>query len=658
MRLGVDTGGTFTDFVLVDRDRLTLLKIPSTPDNPARAFIEGVRRLNAEAADIVHGSTVATNALLERKGARIAFVASAGFGDLLEIGRQTRPKLYDLFPSRPAPLVPPQLRFEVPERVDYQGEVLEALTPEAVETLVERIRASEVESVAVCLLFSFLNPEHEQVIGRRLAAEEGIIHVSLSSEVLPEYREYERASTTAVNAYVSPLLDRYLAGLEAGLGRPIRMMQSNGGSVSSSALRKLGVRTILSGPAGGVTGAFHLAQLAGFDQIITLDMGGTSTDVCLCPGYLPFTVEAELAGCALRVPMVDIQTVGAGGGSIARLDPGGALLVGPESAGAVPGPACYGLGGTEPTVTDANLVLGRIHPDYFVGGEVRIYPELAFKAISELARKLGISEAAAAKGIIRVANSNMARAIRRVSVERGYDPRRFTLVAFGGAGPLHACELAAELAIPRVLVPPYPGVVSAFGLLVGDITKDYSRTWLRPSAQVTDADLAAEFEPLRERAVAEMAGEGFEADRVKLQLMLDMRYIGQSYELTVPYEPGRFTASLEAFHVQHKLRYGHSHPELPTEVVNLRLRAVGQVEPPPLPPVVPGGPDPSSAVIGEQVFDGERQLTGKLYLRSRLLAGNRLTGPALVLQADSTVFIPHGWTGLVDQWGNLVLTAG
>lgn len=251
MRLGVDTGGTFTDFVLVDRDRLTLLKIPSTPDNPARAFIEGVRRLNAEAADIVHGSTVATNALLERKGARIAFVASAGFGDLLEIGRQTRPKLYDLFPSRPAPLVPPQLRFEVPERVDYQGEVLEALTPEAVETLVERIRASEVESVAVCLLFSFLNPEHEQVIGRRLAAEEGIIHVSLSSEVLPEYREYERASTTAVNAYVSPILDRYLAGLEAGLGRPIRMMQSNGGSVSSSALRKLGVRTILSGPAGG-----------------------------------------------------------------------------------------------------------------------------------------------------------------------------------------------------------------------------------------------------------------------------------------------------------------------------------------------------------------------------------------------------------------------
>ena len=658
MRLGVDTGGTFTDFVLADRDRLTILKLPSTPDNPARAFLEGVRRLNAQGADIVHGSTVATNALLERKGARVAFVASAGFGDLLEIGRQTRPKLYDLFPSRPAPLVPAELRFEVPERVDCRGEVLEPLSPEAVEALVERVRASGAESVAVCLLFSFLNPQHEQAIGRRLQAEEGLAHVSVSSEVLPEYREYERASTTAVNAYVSPLLDRYLGGLEAGLGRPIRMMQSNGGSVSSAALRKLGVRTILSGPAGGVTGAFYLARLAGFDQVITLDMGGTSTDVCLCPGTLPFTVEAELGGCAIRVPMIDIETVGAGGGSIARLDPGGALLVGPQSAGAVPGPACYGLGGTEPTVTDANLVLGRIHPDYFVGGEMRIYRELAYRAVGELARKMGIPEIAAAQGIIRVANSNMARAIRRVSVERGHDPRRFTLVAFGGAGPLHACELAAELAIPRVLIPPYPGVVSAFGLLVGDITKDYSRTWLRPSTQVSDADLAMEFGPLRERALAEMVEEGFEPGKVRLDLMLDIRYVGQSYELTVPYEPGGFAASLEAFHAQHRQRYGHSHPELPTEVVNLRVRAVGAVEAPPLPTVPAGGPDASAAVVGEQVFDGERQVAGKLYLRSRLLAGNRLVGPALVLQADSTVFIPAGWVGLVDNWGNLILTPG
>ncbi|HEY7296037.1 MAG TPA: hydantoinase/oxoprolinase family protein, partial [Dehalococcoidia bacterium] len=478
--LGVDVGGTFTDFYLWHKGELRVFKRPSTPDDPARAVLAGLDEADLVSAELVHGSTVATNALLERRGARTALVTTAGFRDAIVIGRQARAQMYALEPTRPEPLVPAERRFEAAERVAADGSVLLPLTESEAERVADEVAHSGAESVAICLLFSFLHPDHELRLAEALRRR-GLL-VSASVEVLPEYREYERMSTTAVNAYLAPVVSRYLARLQRDLaGRGVsqlRVMQSDGGSLAGEMAGRLAVRTVLSGPAGGVAGAFAAGQTAGAGHLITFDMGGTSTDVALCPGHILYRTDLSIDGLAVRTPSVDVHTVGAGGGSIARLDAGGALRVGPESAGADPGPACYGRG-DQPTVTDAQLVLGRLRPDRFLDGRMRLEPEAARRALAALDGRRGRMIEAIAADIVRVANANMERAIRVISVERGYDPRDFALLAFGGAGPLHACDLAEALRIPRVIVPPHPGVLSAFGMVVADVTRDYVSAVLR-----------------------------------------------------------------------------------------------------------------------------------------------------------------------------------
>ncbi|MEE9286013.1 MAG: hydantoinase/oxoprolinase family protein, partial [Dehalococcoidia bacterium] len=488
--VGIDIGGTFTDFAVLADGVFRVHKVLSTPDDPARAVLEGMRELGIpprQAGAVVHGSTIGTNAVLERKGARTALVATAGFEDVLEIGRQDRPSLYDFDVTRPQPLAPRELRLGARERVDAHGTPIEPLTEAEARDVARRVLDTGAESVAVCLLFSFLNPEHERRIRQALAQAGFGPFVSLSSEVLPEYREYERTSTTVVNAYIAPVMHRYLARLGEELGPGLRIMQSSGGSVTAEGARARPVQTISGGPAGGVVGAFRVARMAGHAQVICLDMGGTSTDVSLCPGRVLETTAWELGGLPIHTPAIDVYSVGAGGGSIARIDAGGALLVGPESAGADPGPACYGKGDL-PTVTDANFVLGRLAPEYLQG--LTLDRRRAEKALEPLARRMAVAVVEAAEGVVRVANANMARAVRVISVERGHDPRDFTLVAFGGAGPLHACELAEALAIPRVLAPLYPGVLSAQGMLFADVAREYSTTvMLRPDS--IGMDLAA-----------------------------------------------------------------------------------------------------------------------------------------------------------------------
>ena len=714
MLLGVDIGGTFTDFVLVDdAGRIRLHKRLTSPDDPARSVGEGVRELGLpESALVVHGSTIATNALLERRGARTALITTAGFADVLEIGRQNRPDLYALVPRKPPPLVPREWRFELRERITAQGDILIPLDPQEVAALIPRLPAEGIESIAVCFLFSFLRPEHERLVREMLevgsrkseARKETptsdlrpLTSISLSSEILPEYREYERTSTTVINAYVAPLVDRYLAQLEKALRpRPLRIMQSNGGCVTSATARAQAARTALSGPAGGVVGAFEVAKetltphppapspvsravgtgdvspeakRSGEGQgvrVITFDMGGTSTDVCLCPGRIPFTSEGEISGMPLRLPLIDIHTVGAGGGSLARMDAGGALTVGPESAGADPGPVCYGRGGRVVAVTDADLILNRLDPAHFLGGRMTLEVAAARAALAELATALGsASPETAAWGVIQIANATMERAIRKISIERGFDPRDFTLVAFGGAGPVHACELAERLGIPRVLVPRAPGVLSALGMLLSDLVKDYSLTAMRRAEAPTlsavegrgGSDLEESFQPLEARARAEMAVEGVTAPR--LERSVDMRYVGQSFEINVPFD-GNWRLVIGEFHARHGQRYGHAHPDEPVELVNLRVRAVGETRKPVFEELPVGGADPSAASAGERPvwFEGQAGLqpqAARLFEREKFRAGNRVEGPAIVFQMDATTVIPPGWTGMVDYWGHLLL---
>jgi len=702
MLLGVDIGGTFTDFVLVDdAGRIRLHKRLTSPDDPARSVGEGVRELGLpEAALVVHGSTIATNALLERRGARTALITTAGFADVLEIGRQNRPDLYALVPRRLPSLIPREWRFELRERITAQGDILIPLDPQEVAALIPRLPAEGIESIAVCFLFSFLRPEHERLVREMLEAGSRksearketptsdlrpLTSISLSSEILPEYREYERTSTTVINAYVAPLVDRYLAQLEKALRpRPLRIMQSNGGCVTSATARAQAARTALSGPAGGVVGAFEVAKetltphppapspeatRSGEGQgvrVITFDMGGTSTDVCLCPGRIPFTSEGEISGMPLRLPLIDIHTVGAGGGSLARMDAGGALTVGPESAGADPGPVCYGRGGRVVAVTDADLILNRLDPAHFLGGRMTLEGAAARAALAELATALGsASPETAAWGVIQIANATMERAIRKISIERGFDPRDFALVAFGGAGPVHACELAERLGIPRVLVPRAPGVLSALGMLLSDLVMDYSLTTMRRAEAPTlsavegrgGSDFEESFQPLEARARAEMAIEGVTAPR--LERSVDMRYVGQSFEINVPFE-GNWRLVIGEFHARHGQRYGHAHPDEPVELVNLRVRAVGETQKPVFEELPVGGADPSAASAGERPvwFEGQAGLqpqVAQLFEREKFRAGNRVEGPAIVFQMDATTVIPPGWAGTVDYWGHLLL---
>jgi N-methylhydantoinase A len=663
MRIGIDIGGTFTDFVLFDPHTRSIrtFKLLSTPGDPAEAVLEGLRRIRASSDPqtifhVIHGSTVATNALLERKGASAALVTTRGFSDVLQIGRQNRPALYDLFADPPPPLIPPERRFEVDERVDPQGRILQRLGENEITEIVQKIKTTRVTSVAVCLLFSFLRPEHEQAIGRRLR-QEGLL-VSLSSEILPEYREYERMSTTTVNAYVSPVLDRYLSRLEAELsaGVSLRVMQSNGGNISLGEARRFGVRCILSGPAGGVVGCEYLARTAlsaaqdGI-RVITFDMGGTSTDVSLIDGQPQITTEAVVGGCPIRIPLLDIHTIGAGGGSIARLDAGGALRVGPESAGADPGPVCYGRGGDLPTVTDANLVLGRLQAEHFLGGAMPLDAARARRALARLGAELGLTPEGAALGVIQVANAHMERALRVISVERGHDPRRFSLLSFGGAGGLHAADLARSLGIPRLLIPPLASTLSAFGMLAAEVVKDYTQTVMLPG-DTPIRELASRLEPLARRGREEIRAEGVDEADIRLEAFLDMRYRGQSYELIVPFSETVYTD----FHAMHARQYGYAQESAPLEIVNLRLRAIGRSTPPPLLRHPPGEADPAPALIEHrQVVFAEGPLPTPLYRAERLRPGNRIAGPAVIVRSDTTILLGAGDVAIVDGYENLII---
>ena len=660
--VGIDVGGTFTDIAVLEDGRLTVHKLPSTPADPSLGITQGVRDtgVSIAEADFVHGSTVATNALLEGTGGRTALVTTAGFEDVLEIGRQNRADLYDLGMDRPTPLAPAELRFGLPERIEYTGAILEDLTPESVQGLLETLERAGVDGVAVSFLFSFLNPVHEEMLAERLAGLPGSPFISISSRILPEFREYERTSTVVVNSYVGPVMARYLSQLADVLGHGLRIMQSSGGSITASLAADQPVRTILSGPAGGVVGAFYAGVQAGHPDIITLDMGGTSTDVSLCPGRIKETTSANLGGYPVSVPMIEIHTVGAGGGSIARVDLGGALVVGPQSAGAEPGPACYGAG-DRITVTDANLVLGRLRSDGFLGGRMTLDRDRAAELMADVASGAGASVTDTALGIIRVVNSNMERAIRSISLERGYDPREFTLVPFGGAGPMHACELAQELGIPRVLVPSHPGILSALGVAIADVVKDYSRTVMLRGGDLDKVRLEEEFHGMEQQARAELLEEGLPADSMAARRFLDVRYVGQSFELTVdcPSLSGRgdLARSISGeFYAAHLQRFGYADRALPIEVVNLRLKLELAVEKPQLEPAASGDADAAHAVTGHaEVVFAEGPMHTTLYDRGLLGTGNRLDGPALLLQLDTTIVVPPGWVGQVDPYGNLLL---
>lgn len=669
---GVDIGGTFTDIVFYraaqagQPGELRVHKVPGFPADPAQALLRGIADLDGSLdATVIHGSTVATNALLERRGARAALVTTEGFADVLEIGRQDRPALYDLQQQRPPVLIPRQRRLELAERLAYTGEVLHSPTQADYERLLHQLSACQPESIAVALLHAYRNPLHERELAERLRAALPQVYLSLASDLLPQFREYERTSAVAVNAYVQPLMARYLENLQAHLRGPLRVMQSSGGSISAATAAREPVRTVLSGPAGGVIGAFHVAQQAGCAQIITLDMGGTSTDVALCPGGIVETSEAVVAGCPVSVPAVAIHTVGAGGGSLVRLDAGNALTVGPESAGADPGPACYGHGGVL-TVTDANLVLGRIDPASFLGGHFPLQPERSSALMEELALRLGVSVAEAALGVIRVANASMERAIRTVSLEKGYDPRLFTLLPFGGAGPLHACELAETLRIPRVLIPRYPGVLSALGLLLAPIVRDYVQGVMLDLPPHMGAEepvqLAERFAALEERAHTEMQHEVQALEQGELvpvlQYFYDFCYVGQAYELTVARSAsGSLAETLTQFHALHEQRFGHSHREQAVRIVAVRVKALLHPPAPALPLLPPADADASSALLGERVMVfAQGSLTARVYERERLHPGHSVSGPALLVQMDSTVLLPPGWEGSVDAQGNLLAT--
>ncbi len=717
MRVGVDTGGTFTDFVFAAGGQWRIFKLASTPDDPSRAITDGLKRVSEAAGahlaqiEVVHGTTVGTNALLQRRGARTALVTTSGFEDVIEIGRQARPELYNLNAVKPPPLVPSELRFGVNERVTASGEVLEELRQDEVEALAREFRGMEgdaigalklfsiaddpeqamdslpneelaalteklgkggVESIAISLLFSFVRPEHEQRLAEGLASLG--VPLSVSHRILPEDREYERTSTVAVNAYLQPLMGNYLkrlagyAGIlpavsksspqDAGAPR-LRVMQSSGGSISADAAAEEPVRTILSGPAGGVVGALSAARSAGIENIITFDMGGTSTDVALCDREgMRLTNEAIVAGVPVAVPMMDIHTVGAGGGSIARVDEGGSLRVGPESAGADPGPACYGKSFL-PTVTDAHVVLGHFPGAALLGGEFKLDEARSFAALRKLASEMGVapkrkvSAVDAAQGVLDVVNTNMERALRHISVERGHDPRDFTLVPFGGAGGLHAVELARSLRIPRVLMPSSPGALSAIGVVTADVVKDQSRTVMLAAGPETEKRLGRVFREMEMQARATLRHEGFSESKQRNERSLAVRYQGQSFEIEIKQTSGNIAG---AFHRAHHARYGYAQEQNVVEIVSARVRSIGVVEKSKArrSRVSGGRSFAKPHGLAESYFERKRTRAA-VYRREELPAGARLRVPCIVVEYSATTLIPGRIKATVDRFGNLLI---
>jgi N-methylhydantoinase A len=689
LRVAIDTGGTFTDCVWIDGSgRLRMLKVFSTPSDPSQAIVEALRKIDHQGELLIlHGTTVGTNTLLERKGARTALVTTAGFEDIIEIGRQARPKLYDFFFDRIEPLIPTDLRFGIEERTTSNGEILTSPSLEDLKSLTYQVKAKRPDAIAISLLFSFANPRNEQAIAEALNSLG--VPISNSHQILPEFREYERTSTVVINAYLQPIMQRYLENLEKSCRRDVAgnvsaathprifVMQSNGGITALSAAASEPVRTVLSGPAGGVVGAATTARARGFPRIIAFDMGGTSTDVSLVEGAITTASQAEVAGLPIGVPMLDIHTVGAGGGSLARFDVAGVLRVGPESAGADPGPICYGRG-TQPTVTDANLLLGRLQPTRFLGGDFTLDLDRTRSVTREWLKRQGspltLEEFAA--GMIRVVNATMEKAIRVVSIERGRDPRDYALVAFGGAGGLHACALAEALSIPHVIVPALPGALSALGILVSDVVKDYSRTVLwRVAGKFPATQLNREFSVLKKQAAKDFQQEEAWQGRVGYQASVDIRYRGQGYELNLP-----FTRKLLAdFHQEHHRRYGYGHRDREVELVTLRLRAsvkspqqgattervgkiahVGTAALVSLPRAKPRGPGRArlgspSTPQAPVLFDGKKLAT-TIHSRDALKLGKYYSGPSVITEYSATTVIPPRKRFHLDPSGNLLIS--
>jgi N-methylhydantoinase A len=648
MRIAIDTGGTFTDCVYLKNGAPAVLKLPSTPDDPARSVLEAIRQIAAEASvEVRHGTTIGTNALLERKGARVAFVTTDGFEDTIAIGRQARRYLYDWM-ATPAPcIVPKELRFGVRERVSAEGEILSSPSDEELVKLRRKIRASNAESIAVSLLFSFANIEHEKEIAAQLRPLG--LPISISHQILPEFREYERAATVVVNAYLAPKAGAYVQRLEAAIGDQNRgslyVMQSSGGIISAKLAAEEPVRTVLSGPAGGVIGAHRVTKLAGFEKIISFDMGGTSTDVAVIDARGPqITNESRISEIPISVPMLDIHTVGAGGGSLAWFDRGGILHAGPQSAGAEPGPICYGRG-EQPTVTDANLALNRLDPELALAGTVRL-DEARTRAFMEKTRGPISSVEQFAAGIIQLAEAEMEKAIRLISVERGHDPREFTLVAFGGAGPLHACSLAHALGIPRVMVPAMPGALSALGIFGADVVRDYSRTVM---TSASDSALERHFSDLEAQATAEFKHEGLTGSSNR---SADLRYAGQGYEINLPAGP----EMLASFHDAHRKRYGHADAKRRVEVVNVRVRMISSSEPIIFPQQLEGAPGSDHAFLKEKkVMFGNEWINTPALDRTKLLPGNTFIGPAIVHEYSATIVVPPGCRAKLDSYSNLII---
>ncbi|MFN2532111.1 MAG: hydantoinase/oxoprolinase family protein [Pyrinomonadaceae bacterium] len=671
LRVGVDTGGTFTDFVFQQQGHLEILKLPSTPSDPSTAILEGLNRIRQSlrepsvSFEVVHGTTVGTNALLQRRGARTALITTKGFEDVLAIGRQARPELYNLNATKPPSLVPDELRIGVAERVASNGEVLQPLEQDELARVIKRLQTAGVESVAISLLFSFAYPEHEKEIAAAVRSLD--LPTSISHSILPEYREYERTSTTVINAYLQPLMGRYLNRLAITRERrnaripsiDLRVMQSSGGSISARVAAAEPVRTILSGPAGGVVGALQIAHQTRIENIITFDMGGTSTDVALCVGRaIRSTNESNIAGMPVAISMMDIHTVGAGGGSIARVDEGGSLRVGPQSAGADPGPACYGRSSL-PTVTDAHVVLGHFGEDGLLGGEFSFDNDRAREAMSELASEVSrasgkkCSVAKAAEGVIAVSNTSMEHALRYISVERGHDPRQFVLLPFGGAGGLHAVDLAGALGIPLIICPASPGALSAFGVLSADVVRVQTRTVMLGTEPSDIKKLMRVYSDMEHKARRLLRREGFPLLRQQHKRSLAMRYRGQSFELELPFGPGNMATK---FHESHKARYGYSQPNVEVEIVNVRLRSSGLVK---RISTTRGAKISKHSLVrphykSEATLSGIRSRVG-FYRRAELTRGSKLQTPCIVTEYSATTLIPEFARATVDGFGNLVI---
>lgn len=647
--VGVDSGGTFTDFVAYRNGSFEIHKVPSTPHDPAAAVLKGLQEMNlTHSLKVIHGTTVGTNAFLERKGSRVFLISTEGFEDVVVIGRQNRESLYDPGWHRPPALVEDALRYGIKERISASGEVLVPLTHDELERVRSAIVDKHAEAVAVCLLFSFKNPNHEKAVANALT--ELKLPVFLSHQCNPEYREYERTVITVLNAYLSGPVGKYLERLGNSLKGSLHVMLSAGGSIPWKRLESNPAATLLSGPAAGVTAAKFLARKAGFNKIITLDMGGTSTDVSLVKESYSITRECHLGGLPIRLPMIDIHTLGAGGGSIARLDTGKALRVGPQSAGADPGPACYGKGGTDATVTDAHVVLGHIIPDMFLGGDFIIHPQHSFEALKTLSKQLGKTIEETAHGIVEVVNTSIERALRRISIERGYDPREFALFAYGGAGGLHACEVAWRLGISKVIHPPHAGVISALGALLSDTLWTFSRSILVSSSDTNSETLNTIADDLLEEGRETLLRDLENLDDSTYSVTLEMRYAGQSYELPVPY-PGDLEQAIQRFHKLHEQFHGYSNTTWPTEIVNLLVRVT-----------VPGLQVEfvrSSEIEGDtekaRIQNRIHKNGNTVYLDRRLLPQDLIIrGPAVICDPTSTFLLPDGWEARIDIRGNVI----